>query len=535
MDRRNFLSGATSLALAAGTARAAEPGPVVVTTAGRVRGATHEGIHSFKGIRYGAPTGGASRFLPPRPPARWNGVQDALAYGPDAPRRRPGSAPPVDPPWPELPESEDCLVLNVWTPGLADKARRPVMVWLHGGGFVAGSASAERESGVALCRRGNVVIVSPNHRLSVLGHTHLARHGGPRFASSGNAGMLDLVLALRWVRDNIAAFGGDPGNVTIFGQSGGGQKVSCLMAMPAAKGLFHRAVIQSGPMPRALEPTYAEEMANQLLAELKLSRGDVRGLQAMPVGRVMTAYYDVYARNGGTGTMGIVQGFLPVVDGGSLPAHPFLAKAPAQSAQVPLLIGCTRHEMAQYILAADPMAAQGDLAGLQRRLQPMLGVNTEEIIRAYRRTHPDADAWTLHRLITADWPTRRYTRHIAELQSAIGAAPVYLYRIDWETPVEGGVLGAPHAIEIPFVFDTLATETAFHGGGPAAQAMADLMSDTWIAFAKSGNPNHARLAQWPPFESRQRATMLFDRQSRIVSDPDGADLETLRRFFPEIK
>ncbi|MEO6378809.1 MAG: carboxylesterase family protein [Caulobacteraceae bacterium] len=498
------------------------------TTAGLIGGRLDNEVYSFRGVPYGAPTGGARRFLPPQAPASWRGVRDAAAYGPDAPRRKPGARPDGSAYWPELPESEDCLVLNVWSRGLGDGKKRPAMVWLHGGGFVSGSGSAEREAGDALCRRGDVVVVSANHRLSVLGYTYLEGQGGKAFAGSGNAGMLDLVLALRWVQDNIARFGGDPGNVTIFGQSGGGQKVACLMAMPSANGLFHRAIIESGPMPRALEPSYANDMARQLLAEVGLKAGDVRGLQQVPIGRLMSAYYSVFERNGGVGVMGIVQGFVPVVDGAALPHHPFYKQAPRQSAAIPLMIGCTRTEMAAYILGPDPDAPKGDMEGLRRRLTPILKDRTDEIIKGYVRNHLGASPWELHLLITADWPTRLYSIHLAELQAAQRQAPVHLYRIDWETPVRGGVLKAPHAIEISLVFDKVAEGARSTGGGPDAQALANIMSDTWIAFARTGDPNNPRLPQWPAFDPARRTTMIFDRQCRVAEDPDGKDRELLR-------
>jgi para-nitrobenzyl esterase len=366
-------------------------------------------------------------------------------------------------------------------------------------------------------------MVSPNHRLNVLGFSFLDRLGGEAFTGSSNVGLLDLVLALEWVRDNIEAFGGDPGNVTIFGQSGGGQKVSYLMAMPAARGLFHKAIIQSGPAPRALEPDYAHGMAEQLFDRLGLARGDMRALQDTPLDRIMAAYHHVYQANGGAGTLGIVQGFLPAVDGVVLPRHPFVDSAPSIAAEAPLLIGSTRTEMSIYALLEDPAADRMDAEALRTRAQRLFDADADRVVAAYRANHPGASPWELFILISADWPTRAYSIHIADHKAAQQRAPVYMYRLDWRTPVADGRLRSPHAIDIALVLDNVDAAAAFNGGGPDAQLLGRRMSGAWLAFARAGDPNTAELPDWPTYAPPRRATMLFDSDPTVADDPDGAD------------
>jgi len=544
LSRRMMLGGTVSVACLAPWAsqlHAADSlhSTVVETNSGKVSGRRVDAVTVFKGIPYGETTAGVGRFRQPRARVPWTGVLAAVEDPPEAPQRAPGIHPPsgapsvlesVEPDWPRLAESEDCLKLDVWTPA-SDNEKRPVMVWFHGGGFAVGSAAGLWQDGGNLARRGNVVVVSVNHRLNVLGHLFLDPLD-EQFAGAGNAGLLDLVLALTWVKDNIARFGGDPDNVTIFGQSGGGQKVSMLLAMPTAAGLFHKAIIQSGPAPKALQPAYAADMAQRLLAKLRIGRAEVRRLQQIPLAQIMSAYFQVFRETGGYGVLGILQGFAPVVDGRLLPRHPFQGQAPSMSAEIPLLIGTTRTEMTLHTLLEDPGADQMDEPGLQARLQALFGADARLVYDVYRTHHPSLSTWERYALITSDWPTRLYSIWIAEQKARLQRAAVFMYRTDWQTPVAGGKLLAPHAIDLSFALDDTAYSTSFDGGGPSVQRLSRRMSGSWLAFAHRGDPNIGAMPGWPRYEpDAGRATLLYDRECRVVNDPDGADRRELDRIM----
>ncbi len=502
--------------------------PIVETANGKVRGRSMAGIHSFLGLRYGASTEGRNRFMPPEKPQPWSGIQDAFFYGNSAPQSNPARRGSdlvrsdigrliagTDGPPP--PESEDCLFLNVWTPGVNDNGKRPVMFWLHGGGFTTGSDSSALYIGANLARRGDVVVVGINHRLGALGFTHLGDLGGDTFAHSGNAGMLDAVAALQWVRDNIDRFGGDPGRVMIFGESGGGQKVSMLLGSPPAKGLFHRAVIESGPGTKMMERDRATELARMLLAEVGLDAKRVRDLQALPLEKIMTAQFAVSAKL--RSTAGIIDGFAPVLDPTVLPAHPFYPHATRISEDVPVIVGNNRTEMTLF---ADPAAFSLDDNGLKTRVKGMLGDRADSVVEGYRQANPKATPSDLFFLIWTDYPTTIYSNNIAERRAALGKAPTYRYRFDWETPALGGRLKSPHTVEMPFVFDNVQVAPGLTGGAsPDAVALAARVSEAWIAFATRGDPNSKKsgLPPWPAYDSERRATMLFSNESKVVDDP----------------
>ncbi len=532
LGRREFVMGLSApLFLEACTTpqartAASRPGPIIANTRyGPVVGRENQGALAFKGVRYGAPTSGSSRFMAPSPPTPWTEPQTAFEYGPMAPQLNPaqvGSS--IER---AETESEDCLKLNVWTPALADGRKRPVMVWLHGGGLWRLSAAGDYQDGSRLAANNDVVMVSPNHRLNVLAHAYLDEFD-PAFAGSSSAGMLDLVLALEWVRDNIEEFGGDPDNVTIFGQSGGGQKVSFLMAMPAAHGLFHKAIIQSGPAPLALERPYGRDLAARLLAILEIPQHRVRDIQSVPLDAIMRAYYRIFQEIGGFGTMGVIQDFAPVVDDVVLPQHPFWNGASPLSKNIPLLLGTVRTEMTQYFLAANPEAPQRDLATVIAQLEPLFGSDAEAIVAHYRSAHPQASLWEVDALIRADWPTRLFTQRIADEQNKAGA-PVYLYRMDWETKARDGLLMSPHAIDIPFVLDTVGSRSVEAGQIDEQTRMMHQMSAAWTSFARNGAPRAPTFPEWEPYNPTTRPTLLFNLQSRMEDDPDGSDLEQLKR------
>jgi para-nitrobenzyl esterase len=499
--------------------------PMVETVSGKLRGSTQAGIHAFKGIPYGASTAGANRFQPPRPPESWAGVREALALGGRAPQwqgaptRRPGMATllgPVD----ASPETEECLNLHVWTPGL-DGGKRAVMVWLHGGAFHFGSANRAVTDGANLARRGDVVVVAVNHRLNILGHLDLAAIGGKRYAHSGNAGVLDLVAALEWVRDNIERFGGDPGNVTIFGESGGGGKVSVLLAMPKARGLFHRAVIQSGASVRVSTRERAAALAEAALRQLGVARDSLDKLQRLPVDQLVAAITPAKQAVGRPALPLLDRyDFGPVVDGNDLPQQPCDPEPTVFSDNIPLLIGDTKDEATRF-LADDDAVWNRTLteAQLRERLSAIAGSEADRLFDLYRTRDPGANPAEL--LIAALTHGQFWIRSalFAERKCAKRAAPVYMYSLAWETPAFGGRLKAPHALDLSFVFDTTEVAEAT-AGAPGARELAAIMSASWIAFARSGKPQTDALPNWPAYSADQRAVIVFDRECRAVTDPD---------------
>jgi len=529
LERRRLLQSLGGAALyACGTlmlprhACAAEVGPrPVATTAGKVRGTIRNGIHIFKGIPYGASTAGANRFLPPGKVQPWSGVRDALQFGHQAPQNMHFTdvlAPQANP---SEGFNEDCLVLNVWTPGLADGVKRPVMFWCHGGGFAQESGSWPWIDGEALARRGDVVVVTINHRLNVFGYLHLGDIGGEKYAASGNAGMLDLVAGLEWVRDNAEAFGGDPHNVMIFGESGGGAKVCTLLAMPAAKGLFHRAAVQSGAWLRGIEREDANRTARSLLNELGIAPQRIDDLQNVPVEKLLAAHTGAMQplppRRGELRT-----GYSPVVDGTILPHHPFDPGAPSLAANIPILVGCTEYEATLFYLR-DEAAFMLDEAGLRARVRDMVGdADADRLIAVYSKARPGATPSDVFFRVATDRIFRRDTIRLAERKSAQGAAPAYLYYFAWKSPALSGRLRAPHTVDIPFVFDNTDVPLVMTRS-PQAKSLAAKVSAAWIAFARSGNPSHSGLPAWPAYDTQKRATLVFDNHCALVSDPAGAE------------
>lgn len=490
---------------------------VAATRHGQVRGIRDQGVNAFKGIRYGADTA-RRRFRAPQPPQAWAGVAEAFDYAAAAPQRgRDG------------PGSEDCLFLNVWTPGVGDGGRRPVLVYFHGGGYDTGSGSDPLYDGTRLCRRGDVVVVTVNHRLNAFGYLYLGLLGGSEYAASGNVGQLDLVLALRWIRDNIAGFGGDPGKVTVFGQSGGGAKIATLMAMPAARGLFQRAWTMSGQQVTAAGPRAATQRAQRFMQASGVDpevADALSRLRALPVERLLeaTSVRD-FSRVEDTRLY-----FGPVMDGETLPRHPFWPDAPTQSAAIPMVIGNTRDETRAF-LGNDPANFELDWDTLPARLQAhqFVDIRADQVVEEYRRLYPEFTPSEV--FFAATTAGRSWRGAIEELEArarqAQGAAPAWAYQLDWGSPLDGGRLRAFHTLDIALVFDNIRQPGSRTGDGVAAQAMADRMSDALLALARHGDPNHAGIPHWEPYSLARRQTLLFDLTTRQADDPRGAE----RRFW----
>lgn len=502
------------------TSQEAVPGSstrVVNTSNGPVRGLIEQGgLHVFRGVRYGAPPVGELRFKPPRKPAPWTAVAEAYKYGERAMQAAGGFGAVADAPK----MSEDCLFLNVRTPGL-DNKKRPVMVWLHGGGFSSGSGGDAICEGSNLARKGNVVLVAVNHRLNIFGFLQLSKKWGADYASSGQAGMLDIVLSLEWVRDNITRFGGDPHNVTIFGESGGARKVAMLMAMPPAKGLFHKAIIQSGSGLDAPSSEEAVAMGRELLKKLGIEEGDVRALARADAKAMFDAQPPASAAVSPPGKLTLpTGGFVPCVDGIALPRKPFIPDAPPISAKIPLLIGSNKDEMTIFNTADKKFGTSTDeefVAHVRTALPDQAEALIPALHKAFAKYSPS-------HLITATNTMKGYwiaTVLQAERKAMQRAAPVYAYLLAWETPVDGGRLRSHHALDLPLVFNNVESSRSMVGPGPEPQRVADLMSSAWIAFARTGNPNTDALPQWPAYTLRRRATMVFNVDSRVQDDPYG--------------
>ena len=522
---------ASALAALPLTAADSPQSPVVVTNRGPVQGRVADGIHAFKGLRYGMAPTGTKRFQGPTRPVRWKETADASTYGAPCVQMATGnSANPTTEMSKQIATifttstemkiaSEDCLFLNVWTPGV-DREKRPVMVWLHGGGFAYGSGSWPVYDGHNLAKKGDVVVVTVNHRLNVFGYLYLGELMGDEFAESGNAGMLDLVEALQWVRHNIERFGGTQDNVTIFGESGGGAKVSTLMAMPEASGLFHKAIIESGPGLRSTPKADATAMAKSVLEALAIAPGDKAALFTAPTDKVLAAAFTAMEK---LGPAAGGQRLAPVVDGIVLDRHPFDPDAPSLSARIPVVIGWTKDEMTLFN-ASEPWFGKLTEEELTKSVAEIAGGAEKgtALLDALRAARPDysptylrSSALTASRMFLG-------SVQLAERKAAQKGAPIWVYELVWETPVGNGIFKSPHTLEIPFVFANVDKAAVLVGTGDAPKSLEKQMSEAWIAFARTGDPNHPGIPKWPSYDAERRPTMVFDTQSRVVDDPDSA-------------
>ncbi len=524
LQRRRFLRDSARYALMLGAtslpalpAFAEVPGPrpdaapLARVRSGRLRGQREQGVNVFRGIPYGADTA-PRRFQPALPEVAWRGVRDALDYGNAAPQT--GK---------EGPGSEDCLYLNVWTPALRDGGKRPIVFYIHGGAYNNGSGSDPLYDGSALCRRGDVVVVTVNHRLNVFGYLYLAQLGDARFADAGNVGQLDLVQALHWVRQHAAEFGGDAGNITVVGQSGGGAKIATLMAMPAARGLFQRAWTMSGQQVTAAGPRAATQRAQ--IAMQAVGAADADALRTLPMDALLAA---TRARDPSrVENSSLYVG--PVLDGRSLPVHPFWPEAPVQSAGIPMVIGNT-HDETRAFLGNDPanFALTWETLPAKLEKEQYVDLLPSVVIAEYRRLYPHYTPSEV--FFAATTAGRSWRGAVEELEArARQGAPTWAYQLDWGSPLDGGKFGAFHTLDIPLVFDTTDRPGSRTGDSDEAARVAATMSEALIAFARHGDPNHGGLPRWQTYSLARRETMLFDATPQQVNDPRGGE----RRLYQQ--
>ncbi|HEX7803725.1 MAG TPA: carboxylesterase family protein [Pseudoxanthomonas sp.] len=518
--RREFVRRAGWLGLGAGIVgspllqAATSPASVLAQTrSGKVRGYTDRGVRVFRGIPYGADTA-ARRFMPALRETAWQGIREANEYGASAPQSDDGQR-----------ISEDCLFLNVFTPGLHDGRKRPILFYLHGGGYNNGSGSSPLYDGVNLCRRGDVVVITVNHRLNAFGYLYLAELGGEDLQWSGNVGQLDLVQALHWVREHAHEFGGDADNITVFGQSGGGAKIATLMAMPAAAGLFHRAMTMSGQQVTAAGPRAATQRTRLLLEALKIAPYQIDRLRTVPMERILEA-----ARTRDPSRVEDASLYLgPVMDARSLHRHPFYPDAPPQSAHIPMIIGNT-HDETRAFLGNDPDNFVLSWEQLPKKLQAQQYTDLlpEVVIAEYRRLYPHYTPSQVFFAATTAGRSWRGAVEEAEARARQGS-PAWVYQLDWGSPLEGGKFGAFHSLDIALVFDNIAQPGSRTGNGAQAQQVAEQMSRALLAFARHGDPNHAGLPQWQPYGLEERQTMVFDAPSRMENDPRGGERKLYQR------
>ena len=523
MTRRKAIAAgmATGLGLMAQPAFGSTLFPIVETANGKLRGLSSGGIAIFRGVHYAEDTSGLNRFMPPRPVQNWAGVRDALHWGDVAPQvpgdRRSVYADLIMVDRNPSGMGENNLTLNLWTPTIDAAARKPVIVVLHGGGFYSGSGNSVGMDGEQMARFSDCVVIAINHRLGAFGFLHLNEFAGSEFATSGTAGMQDIVTALGWVRENVAEFGGDPARVLVYGQSGGGAKTSVLMAMPSAKGLFHRAGVMSGSALRMMPAEMASAATRRLLGALDIAPENARQLQQVPWTTLLETQAKLELADRARGEA--PGAFAPVIDGITLPSHPWDPAAPAVSADVPMIISTALDERS-YRMADFAMTDEG----LTQFAQKLFGDGSDEAIAAYRAEAPGDKPFLLAARMDTDRTFRKSAFTQLERKAQQGGAPVWSYLWKAPSPAAGGRFGAVHGIDVaPSLYST---RSALNGSSPEAVRLAAAIASSWAAFAANGTPDNARIPQWPAYDANRRSTLIFDSEISIADDPRAA----MRRF-----
>ncbi len=511
-SRFSLITGLISaFCLAACTSTQHQQKPVVKTNYGLISGSVEDGVYSFNGIPYAQ----AERFMPPRAPDAWAAVREHTQFGPIAMQVNSWS--------PETAMDEQKLfTVNVWTQGVNDGKKRPVMFWLHGGGFSVGASDDPMSDGKMLAQKGDIVLVSVNHRLNILGFLDLSAFG-EQYAHSANVGMLDVVAALQWVQQNIRGFGGDPENVTVFGESGGGGKVGTLMSMPAAKGLFHKAIIQSGTLVNVMTKEKSTAVGKALVETLELTAENFDQLHTMPYKQLVAAgnkalEKTVGLRKPGTTTM---FGFGPVPDGVNLLQQPFTPTFSEMSKNIPLLIGTTLNELVQTAYGEKNLTEDE----AKKRLQKIYADKTDTYIQFFAEAYPD---YSPQDLLSIDTLFRPNTIVTADARAAETSAPVYSYLLTWKSPVEESSKGSFHGLDVPLAFNNIELGKHWTGTSDEARVVADMMSSAWINFAKTGNPNDGKLPEWRPYSRANGETMIFDIEPEIRNNHDRNLMELIR-------
>ena len=507
---------------------------VVNTVTGKVAGYIDDGIYIYKGIPYAK----AERFAAPQQPDAWEGVRSSRAYGPTAPQgKRTGwysddQAFVFD--WNDGFPDEDCLRVNIWTPGINDGKKRPVMVWLHGGGYSAGSGQElPSYDGLSLAKSGDVVVVSLNHRLNVLGYLDLSSFG-EEYAKTGNLGTLDMIAALKWVKENIASFGGDASNVTIFGQSGGGGKVTTLLATPSAQGLFHKAIVQSGSILTNMTSEWARKIGEMTAKELGLTAKTINKIKTVPYEQLLAAgekaVAEVRKQATAAGFEPFLFGWTPVVDGDFLPSQLNTPESINLSKDIPVMVGSTVHEFmsSQYFPELRELDEAGAIELLRRT---RYGDRVDEYVEIFKNAYPEGNVLDL---METDYTFRPFVVDQASARTNIGNAPVYMYLFTWTSPVMDGIFRSTHCMEIPFVFNNADLHASMTGGGEEAIKLAEIMSGAWISFARTGNPNTDRLPEWPVYSDENGATMIFNNTCEVKYGHD-RELVKFYKQFPPIR